>query len=472
MTLLGALFGDPAVDELLEDDGLVASMVETEIALLRALERRGIIPHGVADRADAAFAEHRFDPDALAAASTGGGNPVVPLVKAMLSVAPEDVRPWLHHGATSQDVWDTAVMLRSARVIDVVVSALGAARDAAAVLADRHRSTRQIARTLGQHAVPTTFGVVAAGWAVGLDAARRDLLRVRADLAVQLAGAGGTLGVYGAAGRTVVEHLAEELGLAVPAAPWHTDRTRVRSLAAATAGVVAAAGKVATDVVVLSASDVAEVAEGGGADHGGSSAMPHKRNPVTSVLVRGAAMRAPGLLSTIYSASLQENQRATGGWHAEWQPLFDLLSLAGGAATRIGDVLAGLQVETERMNENLDHARPAVMAEQLTTVLKSAVGRAEAQRVVADAMAVAREGVAARERSATPANLAAPAGAAQAVDEAVVDAVVEAGARSDVSRGVDRAELRRALDPESSLEACSALVDSALQDVTRPDVAL
>src|SRR5690606_39041552 len=181
MTLLGALFGDPAVDELLEDDALVASMVETEIALLRALERRGIIPHGVADRADAAFAEHRFDPDALAAASTGGGNPVVPLVKAMLSVAPQDVRPWLHHGATSQDVCDTAVMLRSARVIDVVVSALGAARDAAAVLADRHRSTRQIARTLGQHAVPTTFGVVAAGWAVGLDAARRDLLRVRAE---------------------------------------------------------------------------------------------------------------------------------------------------------------------------------------------------------------------------------------------------------------------------------------------------
>ncbi|GAA4425288.1 3-carboxy-cis,cis-muconate cycloisomerase [Georgenia halophila] len=448
MTLLGAVAGVAEVDELLDDPALVQSMVTAEIALLRACERADLVPAGTADAAAAAVTGHRFDPAALGAAATSAGNPVVPLVKELLTLVPDDARAWLHHGATSQDILDTALMLRAAVVVDVELSFLAAARDAAAALADRHRATRQVGRTLGQHAVPTTFGVTAAGWAVGLDAARRELEAVRSSLAVQLGGAAGTLGVYGPAGPAVVTAFAEELGLAAPALPWHTDRSRIRSLASALGGAVMAAGKVATDVVALSASEVGEVAEGGGAGHGGSSAMPHKRNPVTSVLVRGAAVRAPGLVSTLHAAGLQEHQRATGSWHAEWQPLLELLSLAGGAATRISDVLAGLEVDADRMAETLAAARPAVMAEHLTAALKPRLGRDEAQRVVGAAMT---------------------AGDDAAVVAAVLDSV--AADAAGTGAGLGAAELHQALDPGATLTACGAIVDSALQSVTHPDVA-
>ncbi|MFC7406725.1 lyase family protein [Georgenia alba] len=442
MTLLRAVSGVSAIDELLSDEALVASMVTVETALVHAAERAGVVPAGVADQVDRAVAGHDVDPEALAGASLSAGNPVVPLVKELLGLVPAEARPWVHHGATSQDVLDTALMLRAAEVSDLAADRLGVARDAAAALARRHRADPQIGRTLGQHAVPTTFGVVAAGWAVGLDAARRELRRARAALAVQLGGAAGTLGVYGGAGPDVVTALADELGLVVPAVPWHTDRTRVRCLAAALGSVTVAAGKVATDVVGLSASEVGEVAEGGGAGHGGSSAMPHKRNPVRSVLVRGAAIRAPGLAATVLAAGLQEHQRAVGAWHAEWEPLLELLSLAGGAADRIADVLAGLSVDTARMAATLEAARPAVMAEQLTTVLKPQLGRAEAQRLVGDAVTAGD-------------------------DDAVVARVLRGTGGTGGTGGED--ELRAALDPRSSLEACGAIVDAALAEIARPD---
>ncbi|MCK6209183.1 adenylosuccinate lyase [Georgenia sp. EYE_87] len=431
------------VDALLGDAALLEAMVATEVALLRAAERAALVPPGCGDALAGAARANPVDPATLAAGTTAAGNPVPPLVNALLAVVPEPVRPWVHHGATSQDVLDTALMLLAARACDTALGNLDAACAAAADLADRHRETLQVGRTLGQHAVPTTFGVTAAGWALGLHAARRSLARVRDEtLAVQLGGAAGTLGVYGAAGPAVVAGLAEELGLAAPAAPWHTERSRVRDLAAALGSVVAAAGKVATDVAALSATEVGEVAEGGGEGHGGSSAMPHKRNPVTSVLVRAAALRAPGLVGTLYAASLQEHQRAAGGWHAEWQPLLDLLSLAGGAASRTAEILAGLHVDAARMSATLDAARPAVMAEQLSTVLKPRVGRGEAQRLVAAALAAGEE-------------------------DDVVAHLVRSGA------GLSEAEIRSALDPRGTTAACGGIVDRALHEVaagTRPEV--
>ncbi|GAA3512074.1 lyase family protein [Georgenia daeguensis] len=433
---MGSLLGTAtAVDAFLGDDALLEAMVATEVALLRAAERAALVPAGCGDALASAVREHPVDPATLADGTTAAGNPVPALVKALLAVVPEQVRPWVHHGATSQDVLDTALMLLAARACDTTLADLDAACAAASAQADRHRDTLQVGRTLGQQAVPTTFGVTAAGWALGLHAARLALRRVRHDgLAVQLGGAAGTLGVYGAAGPAVVAGLAEELGLAAPAAPWHTERSRVRDLAAALGSVVAAAGKVATDVVALSATEVGEVSEGGGEGHGGSSAMPHKRNPVTSVLVRGAALRAPGLVGTLYAASLQEHQRAVGGWHAEWQPLLELLSLAGGAAARTAEILSGLRVDAARMAATLDGARPAVMAEQLSTALKPRVGRGEAQRLVAAALVAGAE-------------------------DDVVAHLVRSGT------GLSEAEIRTALDPRSTTAACAGIVDRTLRVV-------
>lgn len=440
---MGSLLGAATeVDAHLGDDALLEAMIATEVALLRAAERATIVPAGCGDALADAVRADPIHPTALAGGTTTAGNPVPALVKALLSVVPEHVRPWVHHGATSQDVLDTALMLLAARACDTTLTDLDAACAAAADLADRHRETLQVGRTLGQQAVPTTFGVTAAGWALGLDGARRALTRVRREsLAVQLGGAAGTLGVYGAAGPAIVAGLADELGLAAPAAPWHTERSRVRDLAAALGSVVAAAGKVATDVVALSATEVGEVAEGGGEGHGGSSAMPHKRNPVTSVLVRAAALRAPGLVGTLYAASLQEHQRSVGGWHAEWQPLLELLSLGGGAAARTAEILTGLRVDAARMAATLEAARPAVMAEQLTTVLKPRVGRGEAQRLVAAALAAGGE------------------------DDVVAHLVRSAA-------GLSEAEIRAALDPRSTTAACGGIVDRALRQVAsaRPAV--
>ena len=439
-----ALFG-PSPDEVaragtVDDRAVVAAMVRAEVALLRATESCGLVPAGdVPDAFERAVVGLDLDPDDLGHRARGAGNVVVPLVADLLAAAPAEVRPWVHHGATSQDIVDTALMLLSARTADAVLAHLRGAVRSAARLAREHRGTAMAGRTLGQVAVPTTFGLKAAGWATGLRAAGRDLERVRTGrLAVQLAGAAGTLAVYGQAGPDVVTAFARELGLAAPEAPWHTERSRVRELAAALGSVLAAAGKVATDVVQMAASEVGEVSEGGGPGRGGSSAMPHKRNPVTAVLIRGAAVRSPGLVSTVFSASLQEHERAMGHWHAEWQPLRELLLLAQGAAERLDEVLAGLDVHPERLAANLDAARPAVMAENLATRLAPALGRGAAQRVVRDALA------AASEHDGAPSDARLLAALAAATD------------------AVPREVLAGALDPRSALGAVDALIDRAL----------
>jgi 3-carboxy-cis,cis-muconate cycloisomerase len=241
-----------------------------------------------------------------------------------------------------------------------------------------------VARTLGQQASPTTFGLKAAGWLVGLIQAQARLSEVRSALPAQFGGAAGTLAPLGAAGPEVADRLAERLGLAVSPLPWHTRRQPLLDLAAALGGLVAATGKVALDVGLLAQPEVGEVAEGG-VGRGGSSAMPHKRNPVDSVLVTAAARRAPGLVATMFTAAVQEHERATGAWHAEWEPLLDLLRLAGGAAARTYRMLDGLEVRPQRMRANLDSTGGLVLAEAVAARLAPAVGRSAAHDAVARA---------------------------------------------------------------------------------------
>ena len=286
------------------------------------------------------------------------GNPVPALVRALTRILPPGPAGAVHQGATSQDIIDTAAMLVARQSLGVISDDLAAAAAAAARLAAAYRDTLMIGRTLLQQAVPVTFGLVAAGWLTGLDEAAAALDRVAASrLAVQFGGAAGTLSALGDRGPEVAALLAAELGLQAPTVPWHTDRLRITEIAGACAGAAGVLGKIARDVTLLAQSEVGEVIEGGGPGRGGSSAMPHKRNPVASIAVLGCTRQVPGLLATLAAAAEQEHQRAAGAWHAEWEPLADLLRLTGSAASWAADLLTGLEPDPARMRRNLDGGR-------------------------------------------------------------------------------------------------------------------
>lgn len=417
------------------DDELLDAHVRVEVELLGALADAGLVTGSPDGRLREAVGHAPPDLTDIARRARSGGNIVIPLVADLLEGAPSDLRPWVHLGVTSQDVVDTAAALVLRDALRRTATDLRAARDAAADLARRHARTARVGRSLGQAAVPTTFGLTCAGWAVGLHRAAASADDAASGMALSLAGAAGSAAVHGTAWPAVATALGRRLDLPVPDAPWHTERSRVRAAAAALADACAAAAKIGTDVVALAVTEVGELAEGGA---GGSSAMPHKRNPVRSALLRAAGIRAPGLLSTVYSASLQENERATGAWHAEWQPLTDLVRLGRGSAQRVGELLAGLEVDTEAMSTNLDAERPAVMSETLAAALAPRLGRGPAQRAVAQALATE--------------------------DGHPTDAEVLAALRADVG---DLPELGGPdlLLPGSALTAVPALIDRALDSL-------
>lgn len=457
--LLGALDGTATVDALVDDAALVRALLAVETALARSLEVEDLIPAGTGEAVARAAAGLDTDADDLGRRALAAGNPVVPLVADLGAAVGSPADAWVHHGATSQDVLDTALMLLARDALDVILPCLDGAAGGAAALASTHRDTLALARTLGQPAVPTTFGARAATWCSALDSSARRLRGVRRDeLAVQLGGAAGTLSVTGPRGLAVAARLAGQLGLADPGVPWHTDRGRLHVLASTLASAVAACGKVAGDVIALSAQEVAELREGGGDGQGGSSAMPHKRNPVSCVLIVAAARRTPGLVGTLLAAGCHEQERATGSWHAEWEPLRDLLRLTGGAASRTAGVLAELEVDTVRARANLDAAGPGVQAERLAALLTGPVSRQEAHRLVARCLARAHgSGQPLREVLLT--------------DPDVTEALAARGDRlpdDELAAAVDDA-----LDPHAALGAAGAVVDRVLARLSDrlPDLA-
>ncbi|MEV7082617.1 3-carboxy-cis,cis-muconate cycloisomerase, partial [Streptomyces sp. NPDC093516] len=320
-----------------------------------------------------------FDARSLAARARAGGNPVIPLVADLTRAVGDPFGPYVHRGATSQDILDTAAMLVASRTLALVLADLGRTGEALAQLAAEHRDTALPGRTLTQHAVPTTFGLKAAGWRSLVLDARDRVSAVRDALPVQLGGAAGTLaafGAYGAADPTALPvAYARELGLCAPDLPWHTLRTPVADLAGCLAFTAGALGKIAVDVLTLSRTEIAEVAEGSG---GSSSAMPHKANPVRSTLVAAAARRAPHLAATLYGAMAAEDERPAGAWHAEWEPLRDLLRLAGGAARDTAELAEGLRVRPGAMRAHLDLTGGAIVSERLSAELAEVLGRARA----------------------------------------------------------------------------------------------
>jgi 3-carboxy-cis,cis-muconate cycloisomerase len=381
--LLGPLSGAPDVDAALGDAALLRALLDVEAALARAGVRTGLIPEEAGAAIAAACGGTDWDVDALGQAAVTSGSPVVPLVRAIVAAVPASARGFVHLGATSQDVVDTALVLVVRRALVPIDAALLAAADACAVLAEEHRSTVMVARTLGQQALPTTFGLRAAGWLAALDDARAALAHASGRLCVQFGGAAGTLASLGADGVTVLSALGTELQLPVPTVPWHTARGRVIELAGALAATSAALGKIAGDVVLLAQTEVGEVGEAGAAGDGTSSTLPQKRNPIASVLARAGTQRLPGVLATLFAGGGHEHERAAGAWHAEWQPLREALHLVGGAAVRVQHVVTDLDVHRDRMRANLDATRGGLMAESVAARLAPALGRTCANDLVA-----------------------------------------------------------------------------------------
>jgi 3-carboxy-cis,cis-muconate cycloisomerase len=357
--LLRPLVSDPAVEVVLGDDALVRAMLRVEAALATVQAELGLVPADAAAVIVEVAGSLVVDVADLGRRSVAAGNPVSPLLAELREALPEHARAVVHRGTTSQDVLDTALMLLARDACTLITERLDEGADAVATLAREHRTTPMVGRTLGQQALPTTFGRKAAGWLVALDEAGDRLREVgRRRLAVQLGGAVGTLADLDGGAATLAARLAAELGLVEPVLPWHTDRGRVLELAAAAAAVVAAAGKVALDLVLLAQTEVAEVRPGAG---GTSTAMPHKQNPADAVAVRSAALRAPGLLATLFTAAAQqEHERGAGAWHAEWEPLRDLLSLAGGSVMRLRAALTTATVDPERMRADLDQLADSI----------------------------------------------------------------------------------------------------------------
>ncbi|WP_406361975.1 3-carboxy-cis,cis-muconate cycloisomerase [Streptomyces sp. NBC_01579] len=395
--------GSPA-EATTGDSAFLQAMLDAEAALTRAQSACGLAPadagRAVTETADA----DRFDVRDLALRARSGGNPVIPLVADLTAAVPEDARPYVHRGATSQDILDTAAMLVASRTLATVLDDLERAAGEVTRHATTHRDTQMAGRTLTQHAVPTTFGLKAAGWRALILDARDRLTAVRASLPAQLGGAAGTLAAFSAFstpfvaqedadGRgeadllALVAAYARELGLAEPVLPWHTLRTPIADLAGALAFTAGALGKMAADVLTLSRTEIGEVEE---EEWGGSSALPHKANPVHATLIAAAARRAPGLAATLYGSLTAEDERPAGAWHAEWEPLRDLLRLVGGAARDGAALAAGLRVVPYAMRENLQLTDGLIVSERLAAVFAGRIGRARAREVLSGAADRAR----------------------------------------------------------------------------------
>ena len=391
--LFAPIFVSDAIAAATSDAAWLQAMLDFEAALAGAEADGGVISRADADAIAAACSAHGFDVDELGRAGRLGGNPVIPLVRALGTRVGGDAIHAVHWGATSQDVLDTAAMLVTARSLAVITADLDALATSTADLAERHRHTLMPARTLLQHALPTTFGLKAAGWLVAVLEAADRVAWVRRDrLAVELGGAAGTLASLGADGPAVVAGVAERLGLVVPVLPWHTDRTRIADIAGVLGEVAGVAGKIAVDVALLTQTEVAEAFEPSAPGRGGSSTLPHKRNPVGAASATAAVRRAHALVGLLHGAMVQEHERAVGAWQAEWPALTELLQLAGGAAAHVRDMVGGLELDTERMRVNLDVTRGAVLAERAALWLAPTLGRAEARQVVEDATARAAKG--------------------------------------------------------------------------------
>nr|WP_231713106.1 lyase family protein [Arthrobacter sp. zg-Y769] len=381
--MLSPVWAGTRAAELTGDRQLLQALLDVELEWVRVLASAGLAdpdaPAAVAAVSDAS----RYDAASLAERAQGGGNPVIPLLADLRTQARAQspkAAAAIHRGATSQDIMDTALMLLARRALEAVLADADRAAAALAETARRHAATLCVARTLTQHSLPSTFGLRAAQWLHGVGSATQGLRTASGNLLLQWGGASGTLAALTLTAASapgpvrptafdLTARLADALGLAAPVAPWQTNRLPVTALGAALQDFTAAAGKVANDVLLLSRPEIGEVSEPRAAGRGGSSAMPQKQNPVLSVLIRSAALAAPGYgMQLNAAAAAADDERPSGSWHVEWQALRSLLRLAGGTAAKLAELAEGLQVSTDALARNLESAGPLVVSEKIMAV--------------------------------------------------------------------------------------------------------
>ena len=433
-----------AVPALVGDHAVLQAMLRSEAALATAQAQVGLMPSAHAEAITAACRAGHFDPSVIGRQAAESGNPVVPLVRALTGVvrdrAGENAAGWVHHGATSQDILDTAMVLVTRAALQAIILDLQDAAATASDLTRAHATTLMPGRTLLQQALPITFGLKAAGWLVALDDAAATLTTVADGLPAQLGGAAGTLASLERRGTAVLGAYAQTLDLAEPVLPWHTARLPIASTAAAVGAAAGLIGKIALDLVLLAQTEVAEMIEDA-AGRGGSSTMPHKRNPVAAIAAIAGARRTPGLVATLLAAMPQEHERAAGNWHAEWAPLRELLVATGSAAAWLAESLRSLRVDPERMRANLELTGGLLLAERITTALRPILGRLAAHELVETACRRATG----QQRTLLDELLDTPA---------VVDAL-----------GPER--IRSLLDPSGYLGSTQELIERALQRHTK-----
>jgi len=369
-----------------DDLAYLQHMLDFEAALARAEAATGVIPASAVAPIEKACRAEKFDLAVLAEAATRAGNLAIPLVKALTTAvarADADAARYVHWGATSQDVIDTATMMTLRAAIEALLADLDRAIAGFANLARKHRDTPMVARTWLQHALPMPFGLKLAEYAAALHRSRGRFLRLRGDgLALQFGGAAGTLAALGDKGLLVAERLSQQLKLPLPDAPWHGHRDRVAEAASVVAIAAGSCGKIARDVSLMMQTEVAEAFEPSGEGRGGSSTMPHKRNPVAAATALAAAIMAPNLAATIFAAQVGDHERSAGPWHAEWPTLPNLLLVTSGALAAIVDIAEGLEVDAARMRANLDTTGGLIMAEAVTMALAETIGKSEAHHLV------------------------------------------------------------------------------------------
>lgn len=442
--LFDALMNDERADAILSDHGYVRRMLAFEAALARAEGLEGVIPSGAASAISRAVEGlHDEDVNEMAAAIAEGtaraGTPVIPLVKLLTARVDPDGQAYVHWGATTQDVMDTALALQMRDVSDLLDLGLSQLASALATLAHRHRDTPMIGRTVLQHALPVTFGLKAAGWLGGVTRTRQRLAESAPRvLALQFGGAAGTLASLSSKGPAVAERLAMELGLALPAMPWHAARDRIAEMAAFCGILCGTLGKIGRDVTLMMQTDVQEAFEPAAPGRGGSSTMPHKRNPVLSALLVSAGLQAPGLVATLMAAQMHEHERAAGPAHAEWRTLPELLRLTAGALKAAIALAEGLDMRPDRMRAGIDTTNGLVMAEAVMMALGASLGRLEAHHAVDEACR-----------------------AALAQNRHLRDVLAEDG-RIGAALGPER--LRALFEPEAYLGAAGLFVDAAIAE--------
>jgi 3-carboxy-cis,cis-muconate cycloisomerase len=448
--LLDPLFRTEAMREIFSDQRRLQGMLDFERALARALVRVGIAPKAIVQAVESQCDARLFSMETLAQEAARAGNLAIPMVKeltALVAKKDEKAAGFVHCGATSQDAIDTGMVLQLREAMDLMDRDLAKLASVLARLAEKHKATLVAGRTWLQQGPPVTLGLKAAGW---LDAIERDRVRIdearKRVLVLQFGGAVGTLASLGDRGLVVAAALADELKLSLPSLPWHAHRDRFAEAATTLGLLTGSLGKAARDISLMAQTEVGEVAEPDAPGRGGSSTMPHKRNPVGCAVALASAIRVPALVSVMLISMVQEHERGLGGWHAEWETLPEICTLTAGALAHLTFVLDGLVIREDRMAANLVITKGLSLSEAVASALAEKTGRMPAHKMVERASRRAVE-----------------------TGRQLKDVLME---DADVRKQLSVADLTRLLDPSNYTGSAEKLIGQVLSERKKKEASL